>query len=194
MLTIQRQDVISFRLVAPCRNMSGFAICHMSHHIPLKQHTNLWITINFNLAMVMFKTLMKSHHHHLHHQASRCITKLGSQTEAPLRGTWHENIIPTELDMVCETVKHQDALYCQKGEVAFNLQKRTPTKFKALFVFGFLKSLIRILSMVPSEEGEHRCCFVSSWFHKQCVYTCFGRGNVTCKKGRQFCWGNWMLG
>lgn len=127
---------------------------------------------------------MKSHHHHVHHHASRCITKLGSQTEAPLRGTWDENIIRMELEMGCETVKHQEALYCQKGEVAFWTQKRTPTKFKALVVFGFFKPLIRILSMVfRGRENAGVALFTLG----------FGRGNITWKKVVSFVEGTGCL-
>ena len=82
---------------------------------------------------------MKSHHHHVHHHASRCITKLGSQTEAPLRGTWHENI-PNSIWEVELWNINRPFTAKKGGAFQLRIQKRTSTKFKALFVFWIPKT------------------------------------------------------
>ena len=131
---------------------------------------------------------MKSHHHHVHHHASRCITKLGSQTEAPLRGTWHENI-PNSIWEV-ELWNINRPFTAKKGgafQLSIQKRKRTSTKFKPsrhFSFFGFSKPLIRILSMVfRGRQNAGVALFTLG----------FGRGNITWKKVVSFVEGTGCL-
>ena len=126
---------------------------------------------------------MKSHHHHVHQHASRCITKLGSQTEAPLRGTWHENIPNSTWEV--ELLNINRPFTAKKGGAfQLSIQKRTSTKFKALFVFWILKTFDSyFVHGFSGRENAGVALFTLG----------FGRGNITWKKVVSFVEGTGCL-